>query len=152
MGMDVCGVDNPDAYFRNNVWWWRPLADYCCDIAPDVTSHCHYWQSNDGDGLNAGDAIALADRLEVELVAGRTEAYAAIRQAELDRIPDEPCTICGGTGLRAAPPTVGPGDEPCNGCDSKGKRRPFDTYYPFSADNVRKFVEFLRVCGGFEIH
>ena len=39
MGMDI-HARNPTgergAYFRNNVWWWRPLADYCITVAPDI--------------------------------------------------------------------------------------------------------------------
>ena len=27
---------NPGIYFRNNVWWWRPLWNYCYNIAPDL--------------------------------------------------------------------------------------------------------------------
>ena len=23
--------ENPGQYFRNNVWWWRPLWDYVCE-------------------------------------------------------------------------------------------------------------------------
>ena len=31
--------DHPGYYFRNNVWWWRPLWSYVCDyIAPDILS------------------------------------------------------------------------------------------------------------------
>lgn len=59
MGMDVYGnhpTGKTGEYFRNNVWWWRPLAVYCCQVAPDITAHCEHWQSNDSDGLNTGDA------------------------------------------------------------------------------------------------
>ena len=37
MGMDVYGL-NPDKYFRNNVWWWRPLWDYVCNTCYDILS------------------------------------------------------------------------------------------------------------------
>ena len=55
MGMDVYGR-NPTTkqgeYFRNNVWWWHPLADYCTSVAPDITAQCNSWHHNDGDGLD----------------------------------------------------------------------------------------------------
>ena len=38
MGMDVIGLkptSKEGEYFRNNVWWWGPLADYCMEVAPD---------------------------------------------------------------------------------------------------------------------
>ena len=70
MRMDVIGI-NPAAeageYFRNNVWYWRPLWNYVIDVArdivnDDVANGCHY---NGGSGLNAEQAVALADRLVV---------------------------------------------------------------------------------------
>ena len=81
MGFDIYGADpgtEEGKYFRNNVWWWRPLADYCLEVAPDVTVACAHWHSNDGDGLNAEGALALADALQIELDAGRTETYARL--------------------------------------------------------------------------
>ena len=52
------------------------MADYCIRVAPDICAPCKYWHSNDGDGLDAAGALALADALETEIDAGRTEAYA----------------------------------------------------------------------------
>lgn len=171
MGMDVYGK-RPTAevgkYFRNNVWWWRPLADYCCGVAPTITERCQYWQSNDGDGLDAIAAIELADALQAEIDSGRTAAYAAIRAAEQDALPDKPCWLCHGSGVRrdAIGVAAGQPDKPieqvghirfgqvgwCNGCDGTGRLRPDETHYPFSVENVEKFIAFLRASGGFEIN
>lgn len=67
MGMDVHGK-NPRSkqveYFRNNVWWWHPLADFCVKVAPEVCSACECWHSNDGDGLDNDGAIALSLSLQ----------------------------------------------------------------------------------------
>ena len=30
--------DNPGEYFRNNVWWWRPLWDYVYSLCDDFIS------------------------------------------------------------------------------------------------------------------
>jgi len=152
MGMDVVGRKNPDAYFRNNVWNWRPLADYACAIAPEITQHCRHWQSNDGDGLNKKNSEALADVLEQEIKSGRCEAYAKIRQAEIDALPNEACWLCDGTGKRKPAPKSGAGHVECNNCDGTGSVRPDDAHYPFSAENVQRFVTFLRECGGFKIY
>ena len=39
MGMDVYG-ENPKnekgEYFRNNVWWWRPLGDFVCSNYEEI--------------------------------------------------------------------------------------------------------------------
>jgi len=36
------------------------------------------------------------------------------------RGPNTPCWTCGGTGNRVAAPNTGPGDVPCNRCNSTG--------------------------------
>ena len=36
--LDLFERDNPGYYFRNNVWWWRPLWDYACDVCESVMS------------------------------------------------------------------------------------------------------------------
>lgn len=150
MGMDVIGR-NPKSekgeYFRNNVWWWRPLWTYCEKVSPEAAA-VENGQTNDGDGLDADDAEALAERLLVEIEAGRTRRYAANYRARLRRIPDEKCMHCDGTGERHDQYVEGT----CNGCNGKGKVRPHATHYPFSVENVREFAEFCQDSGGFQIY
>lgn len=152
MGMDVYGVKNPDAYFRNNVWAWRPLATLIVEKYPDIAKTCEHWFTNDGDGLDEENSLKLADALEADLNNGVIQQEQDEFQRQMNAVVDEPCKICGGTGKRAAPPQVGPGNMHCNGCDGKGTRRPLTTMYHFSVENVREFVAFLRKCGGFEIY
>jgi DnaJ-class molecular chaperone len=71
-------------------------------------------------------------------------------RAHLEALPPEPCKTCGGTG-RAQPPQRGPGSQLCNACDGTGRVVNFAANYPFSTENVREFVTFLRDCGGFRI-
>lgn len=154
MGMDVFGkapTSDEGEYFRNNVWWWHPLWSYCEDIASDLIPKGNLGHSNDGWGLDAKGAIALADRLTKALETGATDQFAAAYMAQLDSLPLQPCDVCGATGKRAAPPRRGPGLLPCNACRGEGRVPDFQTNYPFSAENVRKFEAFLRACGGFEI-
>lgn len=159
MGMDVYGkkpVSETGKYFRNNVWWWRPLADYCCEVAPKITANCKYWQSNDGDGLNAQDSASLADLLQIEIETGATLIYEKRYISTQEATPNEECFICEATGTRNPPPIGGAGNPKtngirCNGCEGTGFVRPYSTQYPFSVENVERFVAFLRDCGGFEI-
>jgi hypothetical protein len=181
MGMDVFGR-NPSSkegeYFRNNVWRWHPLAHYCTDIAPDVTAQCKNWHSNDGDGLDERNSLLLADALQREIDSGRSKKWADIRQSELERLPNEQCDCCGGTGTRKPLPDeppewlmdegptyidftrlterLGAGDPAnggikCNVCDGTGYVRPLSCYYSISVENVQAFATFLRGCGGFQI-
>jgi hypothetical protein len=159
MGMDVCGNDptsEQGRYFGNNVWWWHPLAAYACKVAPEITSACEHWHTNDGDGLDNQGALALADALQKEISASRTDAYARRYASEQEMTPDEPCSICAGTGTRGPSPHSGAGvlklgGLKCNGCGGSGHIRPWSTQYPFSVENVVKFVAFLRESGGFRI-
>lgn len=157
MGMDVYGLQ-PTAkvgeYFRNNVWWWHPLWDYVLEVAPwvgDVVKHGHY---NDRDGLNVESSARLAVILTQELDAGRTAHYEVEYMASLDAMTDQTCWLCKGTGSLApkfARLRRHAGRSRCHVCDGKGHVRPHATNYPFSAENVSRFRDFVAASGGFEI-
>lgn len=164
MGMDVTGkaaTSEVGEYFRNNVWWWRPLADYIMNIYPSIAAGCTEWHSNSGDGLDAAGALALADALDADLAAGVVDAYAKAYAHDIAQLPREACTLCDGTGLRTdeigrahgldkpRDPATGRGG--CNGCAGEGTREPWAASYPFSTENVREFAAFVRASGGFEI-
>jgi integrase/recombinase XerD len=65
---------------------WRPLADYTCTVAPDITAKCKAWQRNDGDGPEAADASAA-----------RTQDYSSVsirgKGNKLRRCPLWPQTV-----------------------------------------------------------
>jgi hypothetical protein len=157
MGFDVFGHaprSERGKYFGNTIWWWCPLANYCQHVAPDVCEPCRHWYSNDHDGLDDAAAIALADALNVEILAGRTLCYEKRYMDALEAAPDVLCDWCDGTGIRQPVPKRGAGDPNnggfrCNACDAEGHVRPLD--YPFSTENVADFVAFLKDCGGFSI-
>ena len=154
MGMDVYGKNPKNQsgeYFRNNVWWWRPLAVYVCDIAPNITKHCENWQTNDGDGLNETRSVKLAEKIKEDLKSGTASVYEQAYRNRIQAMPDEDCDICAGTGLRKEAPSTGAGTVPCNGCNGAGQIRPIDAEYPFKLNNVKEFANFLENCGGFEI-
>ena len=93
MGMDVYG-HNPTtedgSYFRNAIWEWDPLADYICHKAPwDIVGKCDFWHSNDGDGLDASAALALAAFLQAEIDSGRCEQYARVYADRDETEPDK---------------------------------------------------------------
>lgn len=149
MGMDVYGknaTSEKGQYFRNNVWWWRPLWNYCLSVSY-VAQQVEGGHYNNGDGLDADDAKMLAETLFAEINAGRTLQYEQEYTAFLKALPDEECDLCKGSGFRTDAIVTGE----CNGCQGKGQRRPWDTHYPFSVENVREFAEFLQDSGGFEI-
>lgn len=171
MGMDVIGKNansEKGEYFRNNVWWWRPLWDYCQNLHGDIVASVEYGHSNDGDGLNADDAYALGRALEQDIVSGVTAEYEREYNKHLASLPMKDCEYCGATGIRTddvgtkhGMPTkelepevailVGRTHGYCNGCRGEGKVEHFLTNYGFSVENVQEFAGFLLDCGGFEI-
>lgn len=170
MGMDVSGV-NPKSgtgsYFRNNVWWWRPLWDYCEQVGSKLIPHDNLGHTNDGWGLGGRDSEKLAKLLQAEIDSGRCQEYSIRYKEHQDAVPDEECWICNGTGVRNDDVGVKMGQDKkvideaghprngetgwCNGCNGVGHVRPHSTHYPFDVENVQEFANFLRDCGGFEI-
>ncbi len=177
MGMDVYGTKPSDPmgeYFRNSVWGWRPLWNYCEAVAPHLTAKVN-GHTNDGDGLNAEAALELGILLANEIDTGKTHSYKLGYDEFIAKLPEESCKICNGTGIRtdsvgvrdrqhlkqiinSAHPHIAGKTHPrfgqigwCNGCDGVGKRPHFMANYPFRVDNVAEFAGFLKHCGGFKI-
>lgn len=170
MGMDVYGkspVSEKGSYFRNNVWWWRPLWDYCETFHGDLVGNVsgHY---NDGDGLDEEGAKALAQRLFDDLEQGRIDTYAEGYRQALAALPMEHCGFCSGTGIRTDEVGVDMGmpdkalDEAiaiivgrthgwCNACYGRGEKESIAASYSFDKENVVEFATFLMDSGGFEI-
>ena len=171
MGMDVYG-NKPKAeegeYFRNNVWWWRPLWNYCLEVHGDIAGKVKDGHSNSGDGLGSRDSTKLGKLLLADIESGFTAGYEQNYRNELAQLPTEPCTYCGATGIRNDEVGVNmgmPGRELetshaillgrthgwCNACDGEGKTLHWLTNYPFEIENIKRFAEFLVNCGGFKI-
>ncbi len=150
MGMDVYGIaptSEVGEYVRNNVWSWRPLCDFVgesCDLTLEMQRSGHF---NDGLQIDEFTARRIAKTLFSLLHDGTVANYQRKRDALLKALPDEECTHCNGTGVRDDEYVQGK----CNGCNGTGKVRPFETHYPFSAENVADFARFCYVSGGFEI-
>lgn len=155
MGMDVYGkkpTNQVGEYFRNNVWWWRPLWDYCLDNHGEVTSKVKYGHSNDGDGLNGPDARKLASLLRHDIASGFAEKYEKDYRDMILNFPKEPCTSCNQTGKIKSNQSGGDSVEAqCLRCEGTGSCPNFMSHYPFSVDNLREFADFCYHSGGFQI-
>lgn len=182
MGMDVYGLNPSNAsgeYFRANVWRWRPLAEMCIYFAPQICKKCAGWYVNDGQGLDAEDASELAAILERDIEQGLVGGYIERRQQALDKLPEQACEFCNGTGIRTDEVGVSAGfptavlhadrlafgrfaDNPeahprfgqvgyCNGCTGAGTNPDPRTLYTLDMDKVQAWVAFLKYCGGFKI-
>ena len=134
---------NPGVYFRNNVWWWRPLWNYCGVVADDiiepnmrrmeyeydendepdyeksqwVKSNFDSGHSNDGSGLDDKHAKLLGNRLMETIADGTAIKYQAHYLQLMEDTDDDD----------------------------------FSKNYPFDVDNVERFALFCIESGGFEI-
>jgi hypothetical protein len=122
--MDNYFDDNPGVYFRNNVWWWRPLWDFVCMQCSDFMSdeQKEGGSYNDGRLIDQETAAKIGTKLEILLKDGtvkRWEKHIKTRNEDLSKSKDE---------------------------DTR-----FMSNYPFSQDNVENFAKFCLESGGFEI-
>jgi hypothetical protein len=70
MGFDIEGikpVGKKGVYFRNNVWYWRRLADFCLDHVIMPPNEKKYWHSNDGQKVSERTALKIAKFLKSSL-------------------------------------------------------------------------------------
>ena len=150
MGMDVYG-ENPKGekgdYFRNNVWWWRPLWQYCHSSAPELIDEDKFVSgtTNDGAGLNAMKAAKLGVKLLTLVEDGSCATYKRERELWLESLEDEVCDNCNGNNRGNFK------KKDCLACKGKGTRENWNKHYPFDIENVKEFAEFCIESGGFKI-
>lgn len=82
---------NPGYYFRNNVWWWRPLWNYCYQVADDIIDEKTYENGhhNSGAGLDADGAKALGNRLMQLIADCSVIKYEEEYKQNMDDLPDD---------------------------------------------------------------
>jgi|TARA_R110001583_G_scaffold129609_4_gene281409 DnaJ-class molecular chaperone len=143
------GQNEAGQYFRNNVWFWRPLWDYVSTACSDYITEedLEYGHSNSGHIIGAEQCKAIANVLATKLLDGSVKEYMEERQKALDALPLDKCQHCEGTGERDDIHVQGT----CNACHGEGEVKNFNTHYPFTIENVREFQIFAKNCGGFEI-
>ena len=53
---------NPGVYFRNNVWWWRPLWDYCKGVCPNIITEEKWGEGHHNSGCSFTEEEAIASK------------------------------------------------------------------------------------------
>ena len=143
-------LDHPGYYFRNNVWWWRPLWEYICDVCGHLLDDDDFnaGQYNDGHLIPQDTAFKIGIKLRDCVRSGKTEDYAIRRRSLLDSMPKVKCTHCQGTGIRNDEYVQGI----CNACSGLKAVKHSKTNYMFDVENVNQFAEFAMQSGGFRIY
>ena len=138
---------NPGVYFRNNVWWWRPLWQFVCERFDDVLTEQDMERGcyNDGHEITADKAMQIGIDLTCMLEDGRIEAYADRYEKELKELPQVDCSVCNGNNHGNHK------KRDCKSCNQTGLRNDWACSYPFDVENVREFATFCLQSGGFTI-
>lgn len=154
--------DNKGVYFRNNVWWWRKLAQYVYENTGEVSENDYeLWHENSGHQVDEDKAIRIADTLEALIKQGHTAEYQMIIEKsmaeaeefnkevdkEMDKLREEVILI---TNNKDITPAKYPEIQ-----KKKWEQLYHSTNwadrYPFEIENVQAFADFARHSGGFEI-
>ena len=155
--------ENSGVYFRNNVWWWRPLWEYVCTICDDIISdeEMNGGCVNDGILINENKATSIAKRLSEKIADGSVQEYeqefmSRVLQAKADNEEvDKETKALREEVIKAT------GDKKIAPCDYPKKyktrydkiraKENWDGHYPFNTKNVEQFAKFCNESGGFEI-
>ena len=95
MGFDLNGMkpkanSEKGTYFRNNVWWWRPLwnfvSTYCDDILTETD--IEMGSSNDCHKISKAKADKIAQRLNDLIDSGEVIKYEKQYRQHLDSLND----------------------------------------------------------------
>ena len=138
---------NPGNYFRNNVWWWRPLWHYVCQTCDDILTEedMEGGCSNSGHEINADKALTIGVRLHAAVLDGSVQEWKDGYDKETAALPKEPCFRCNGNNHGHNK------KKDCKSCDKTGERENWQSSYPFHVENVKHFATFCIESGGFEV-
>ena len=147
-------TNTPGAYFRANVWGWRPIWDVVLHKCDDIITNEDYENGsvNDGYVINKEKALAISKRLKKLDISKICEAH----NGYLESLPYEECDLCAGTGQRSSDNYQGD----CNVCNTEyskkqkipvGKKKNWQCKYPLHKELLDEFIDFCEKSGGFEI-
>lgn len=151
------------SYFRNNCWWWRPLADYIFNECDDFLSSDDQgeWHMNNGHQVSEALAIKIADRMDKLIDTGHAKKHEEMIDKKIMKAKHHNNKIklehdalkkkvISKYKLKDPAPKDYPEDENKE-WDEIQSREDYDSSYPFEVSNVREFAKFCRDSGGFSI-
>ena len=154
---------NPGYYFRNNVWWWRPLAELIHDKCGDLLSEKQKegLHNNSGTEFDDDTALAIARRLSDLIKNGYVaeleesiKANAKIASEHNKKIEQKLQDLKKEVEKLRPNENLAPIDYPFpynNHWKEINAQKNWDDSYPFNKENVKEFINFARHSGGFAI-
>jgi len=149
-------------YFRNNCWWWRPLAKYVLEFTKVIDKkNQKTWQFNDCSEVDKHHATQIANQLDHLIKSGHTKKYEKTYEHRREileglnkGIEKELSTFSKSVEKKLNKSDLAPNDFPEEDkkkWDTIYSKRNSDASYPFSEKNVKEFSQFCRDSGGFTI-
>ncbi len=160
--LDKFESENKGFYFRNNVWWWRPLAQYVIEHTKVITDQkkIEGFSYNDGVEINEEEAVQIAKQLKHLIKTGHTKKYeeeymAVYKKAELHnkKVQKELESFQKAMDKKHGK-DIAPANYPKEDYEKWNAiylKKDFNGGYPFSERNVKEFAEFAEESGGFKI-
>ena len=166
MGFDLYSLGNHKnkngEYFRNNVWWLRPLADFICEKTNCIEEKDKKsWQHNDGHQVDEVLAKQIANQLKALIKDGTVSK--AIReneemhdQAEQNNKFVDRChkLLADKVEKEQGKENLAPADQPKDDHDTWDwiqSKYNYGSSYPFTMENVEEFIQFCEDSRGFRI-
>lgn len=156
-------AENVGYYFRNNVWWWRPLANLITVLNEDWLTDEQKERLQDNSGFEFSELEAIKIKLSLENVINNGWLKKAeeqwkkeAKQAELwnAQIKEQMEKLKKQAIKETAKANIIPRDYPPHlklKWDKLWKSEDKTSSYPVSLKNVKNFVAFLNECGGFKV-
>lgn len=150
--------NTPGAYFRSNIWCWRPIVTFLEEYADDILDENDIQgiSQNSGHRIVSGKYVALRDRFNLAFQEGYVKSWIDQYNNAIADLPDESCHCCDGLGIITDKPLFvdaedWDGSADCHVCKGSGRVQAWARNYPAYYELFEEFNDFLTHCGGFEV-
>ena len=146
--------NNPGDYFRNNVWWWRPLWNLVCVSCDDILTEKDIsgGSYNNGHKISKTKATRIGKRLSKLIADGtvdklnakeglaraKAKAYNEDIQEQLDELKKEVQKVTHNNSLAPCDYT----ETYYSKWDKLYSKKKWEADYPFDGENVKEFAKF----------
>jgi len=166
MGFDLYSLGNHKnengEYFRNNNWWWRRLADFVCEHTGVVEEkNKPEWQSNGGHEIDEEQALQIAKQLKALIKDGTVskviqEVEKEEKEAEKNNKFVDICheMLREKVERETNKTNLAPADYPTKDNHTWAwiqSKYDYGSSYPFTMENVERFIKFCEDSRGFKI-
>ena len=150
-------------YFRANVWWWRPIWNFTCNVCENILTNkdMDRGQSNDFHKISKTKAKRIAIKLRKAIENGTAQKYEddyKKRSKIAKELNDEIKSAMKLVEDEAKRVTKNQNLAPCDypkeykdKWDELYNKKAWDDSYPFEVEFLRDFADFCELSGGFEI-